>query len=237
MIPDDEYTRETEEVLKIFNNRTSIYAQERYNEARSKSVKGTSRTSSKARYQPRKQNKPKEYLKNAIIALTAVATIAGVSTLGINGMKDLQASSQVNLELATPVRNNTTYYNGLDEYGHPLWDLDAQGAAEETLNSNKEYDIDTRIYGTYTNLKEFERNEFMDEIMRELQRIVQENPLDYSEDEVRACNHATFDDYLASLNMDKEEYLDKMREIKVAYGRNDLEAVSELLNELKGGAR
>ena len=134
-------------------------------------------------------------------------------------------------------RNNTTYYNGLDEYGHPLWDLDAKGAAEETLNSNKEYDIDTRIYGTYTNLKEFERNEFMDEIMRELQRIVQENPLDYSEDEVRACNHATFDDYLASLNMDKEEYLDKMREIKVAYGRNDLEAVSELLNELKGGAR
>ena len=60
MIPDDEYTRETEEVLKIFNNRTSIYAQERYNEARSKSVKGTSRSSSKARYQPRKQNKPKE---------------------------------------------------------------------------------------------------------------------------------------------------------------------------------
>ena len=84
---------------------------------------------------------------------------------------------------------------------------------------------------------EHEKDYNMDLIMQELQKLVTSTPLEYTEDEVRACNHSSFDDYLASLGMNKDEYLSYMREVKLAYSQNDLTKVEELLTQLTGGGR
>ena len=109
--------------------------------------------------------------------------------------------------------------------------------AKDILEKNKELDIDTRIYGAYNQLNEHEKDYNMDLIMQELQKLVTSTPLEYTEDEVRACNHSSFDDYLVSLGMDKDEYLSYMREVKLAYSQNDLTKVEELLTQLTGGGR
>ena len=171
------------------------------------------------------------FKKKAILVFASVAVLAGALSLGVNSAKNTQARWNFTSEISEHVQDNIIYPKyQYDEYGNPAWYYDSvTDIARETLDENKEVDIDTRIYGTYNGLQTWQKDEYMDRVIREMRDIVNENPLNYTEEEITASNHSSFTDYLASLNMDKSTYLDYMREITTAYGRNDLNKVQELL--------
>ncbi len=73
--------------------------------------------------------------------------------------------------------------------------------------------------------------------MKALQKIVTQDPLEYTEAEVRACNNSSFADYLAQLGMDKDDYIDFMKDVTKAYRDNDLMQVNQLLTQINGGGR
>lgn len=201
--------------------------------------RSTQPTRQPKKYQTQTKKKGKNTKRNCIIAIVATAAIVVSGMSLANAAKNTQARRDFTQTISEHVDDNVTYLKyQFDEYGNQMWYYDdISKIAQETLDENKNVDIDTRIYGTYVGLNEYKRDENMDEVMSELQKIVTQDPLAYSEDEVRACNHKTFTDYLASLNIDKETYLEYMKKITTAYGKNDLEQAKMLLNDLKGEDR
>lgn len=195
------------------------------------------RESRRRKYQVRKQQRAKSIRNNAILGIVAAATIITAGK-GISKQIDrIDASNDFISSITTEVAENIKYTDTLnaDGNGYTWYYDDLDDIVDETLNENKEVDIDTRLYSTYTSLKEYQRNKYMDQIMRRLQNIVTTNPDAYTEDELRACNHATFDEYIAELGLNKEEYLDLMKDITFAYSQNNLEAVDSLLSRLTVG--
>ena len=196
-------------------------------------------TEQSRKYQTKTKKKAKNTKRNCIIAIVATAVIIATSVGLVNSAKNIQARIEFTETISEHVDDNVNYLNyQLDEYGRPMWYYDSMAEiARETIDEHLEVDIDTRIYGTYIGLKNYQRDENMDKVMREMQKIVEANPLEYDENVVRACNHNSFTDYLASLNIDKKTYLAIMRDITTAYGNNDLDKVQELLTSLNGGDR
>ena len=117
--------------------------------------------------------------------------------------------------------------------------------ASEVLNTNKEYDIDTRIYGCFRALNEYEKESYMNELFSKMSRIIASNPASYSEDEIKSALHSSFQDYLDSKNITLEEYEELMDKVIKAYAKEDKseEEVASLLSKLNdastrdGGSR
>lgn len=207
-----------------------------YENARRKSVQ---KARTPREYQPKAKKASKHTLRNSIIAIVATtAIIASVISLA-KSAKDTQARWNFTDTISEHVDDNITYNRyGLDDYGRPTWYYNTiSEIARETIDEHPEIDIDTRIYGTYMGLQDYERDKYMDEVMKEMQKIVEANPLEYDEKVVASCGHDSFADYLAYLNIDKDTYLTIMRDITTAYGNNDLDRVQELLVSLNGGDR
>ena len=196
-------------------------------------------TEQSRKYQPKAKKASKHTLRNSIIAIVATTAIIASGISLANSVKDTQARWNFTDTISEHVDDNITYNRyGLDDYGRPTWYYNTiSEIARETIDEHPEIDIDTRIYGTYMGLQDYERDKYMDEVMKEMQKIVEANPLEYDEKVVASCGHDSFTDYLASLNIDKKTYLAYMKEITTAYGNNDLDKVQELLTSLNGGDR
>ena len=243
----EEFDKNIDQVLGIVNRHheqirekemdyeTMRIVNEKYEKAREKS-----KTTQPRKYHKTTKRRSKNAVTQRIVAICAIGVIALSSiSLAVEATKDSIARRNFVNTISEHVDDNITYLDfGRDDTGHPLWYYDSiKDIAKETINEHPEIDIDTRIYGTYMGLQEYEKDETMDKVMREMQKIVLENPLEYDESILRACNHNSFTDYLASLNIDKETYLAYMKEITTAYGNNDLDKVEELLLSLNGGGR
>ena len=230
----DKFNQEDQEVLALVNKNYARARRESIEREQEERLRQT-----KIKYQTRPKNKQRDFVKKAIIGIVATATVLGVGSKMIDIAKDNVARNEFVNIVADHVNDNVVYTNTLssDGNGYTWYYDDVRKIAQETLNENKDIDIDTRIYGTYLGLNDYQRDEYMDKIMHELQDIVTENPLDYTEEEVRACNHTNFTDYLASLGMEKDDYIRFMRDVTLAYGQNDIEKVQELLTKLNGGGR
>lgn len=192
----------------------------------------------KIKYQPRPKNKQKDFIKKAVVGIVATCTLLGVGSVVVKSTGDYLDRLQFTNEISQHVRDNKYNPGSYQADGQLAYAYrDLGEVARETLEENKDVDIDTRIYGAYYGLGDYEKDENMDTIMAELQALVTEDPMKYTEDEVRACNHSSFADYLNSLGMDKDEYIKFMRELTFAYGQNDLDRVQKLLAQLNGGGR
>ena len=224
----DKFNKQDKEVIDIVNRN--------FAKVRHESIK-QAQEQEKIKYQPRSKSKQKDYFKKDINGIVASLTILGVGNELVKNANEYTDMLEFNNRISQSVIDNTYYPGSLQEDGKPAIAYVHAQVAKDILEKNKELDIDTRIYGAYNQLNEHEKDYNMDLIMQELQKLVTSTPLEYTEDEVRACNHSSFDDYLVSLGMDKDEYLSYMREVKLAYSQNDLTKVEELLTQLTGGGR
>lgn len=187
----------------------------------------------KAAYKPRKKTMPDVY-KRTIIALSVILSLGVSAYLGAYVQKtnnDAKAIMNATGELGNIVINNTQYGDYNTEIGDVTWWYNLGSMAEEILSSNNGYDIDTKIYGCYINLNEYNKEKSMDDLMHRLKEIVSSNPDSYSDDVKSACQYDTFAEYIASKGLTKEEYLEMMRQVLIAHGKRSLEAnkANELL--------
>ena len=185
-------------------------------------------TAEKELYKKRRGLKPKKTLFKTLAAITAIGILIGFTPKIVNEIKRQNFVSEV----ADEVTDNIIYnVNGTWDY-RPTWII-----AKGVLDTNKNIDIDTRIYSCYERLNPYKKNTYMNSIMAEMQKEVLRNPEKYSEAEINACNFATFDEYIMHYGLEKDEYLSLMQDVTKAYANNDLDRVSELLSGLKGGSR
>ena len=190
----------------------------------------------------RKKQKPKEINELAKKAIIFVTLGAGL-IVGANAVKDASTTftktQEVRKTIGSVVMDNTGYYGYNPNEERPYWDYNTYNMAEDILDKNKEYDIDTRIYGCYSNLNEYKKTEFMDEIFRNMSRLIGDSPEKYTEEEIKACLHSSFDEYLESKNITLEDYNKLMEKVIKAYVKEDKsqEEINNLLGELNGGSR
>ena len=119
------------------------------------------------------------------------------------------------------------------------WWYDIEQMANGVLNENKEYDIDTRIYGCYSRLNEYKKDEFMDAVFKEMSKLIGSTPDAYTDEEIKACLHSSFKEYLDSKGISLEDYTKLMENVIRAYASEDRsqEEIASLLGELNGGSR
>ena len=189
------------------------------------------------RYQTTKKKKMKGFAQNAILSIVAAATLIAAVRGISNEINKMNEHNDFLASISTEVKENTIYTDtrSQDNQGYTWYYDNLDDIADGVLNDNKEIDIDTRIYGTYASLKDYEKDEYMDKIMQILQSMVVANPEAYTADEIRACNNDSFASYLAQLGLDKGDYIDLMQNVTYAYSQNDTSKVEELLNKLTAG--
>lgn len=178
------------------------------------------------------KKKPINY--KAILCSAALLLAISFGAKYIGERRDTQeAYFQSNDILAQVVSDNTHYgdYSGSER----IWWYDTEKMALDVLDSS-EYDIDTRIYGCYKNMKEYNKLTHMNSLFEEMQKIITANPDKYSEDIKAACSYETFQEYLDAKNLNLDDYQKLMDQVLVAYGKEDrnFEEIAALLNELNG---
>ena len=190
----------------------------------------------------RKKQKPKGMNNLAKKAIIFVALGAGI-VIGAHELSDAVDTYKKDLDvrktISSVVGENTHTFGYNTNEQRPYWDYDIYNIACDFLNKNKEYDIDTRIYGCYSDLNEYKKEEHMDEIFAKMSMLIGNNPENYTEDEIKACLHSSFSEYLDSKNITLEDYNKLMSKVIRAYAKEDKqeEEIAELLGELNGGAR
>ena len=118
----------------------------------------------------RKKQKPKginELAKKAIIFVTLGAGLI----VGANAVKDASTTftktQEVRKTIGSVVMDNTGYYGYNPNEERPYWDYNTYNMAEDILDKNKEYDIDTRIYGCYSkNITLEDYNKLMEKVIK-----------------------------------------------------------------------
>ena len=177
-----------------------------------------------------------------------VALSAGL-TVGIHELHEAmevgENAKENKNELGASVTENTEIAGYNKNEQRPYWWYQMDNVASDVLNSNKEYDIDTRIYGCFRALNEYEKESYMNELFSKMSRIIASNPASYSEDEIKSALHSSFQDYLDSKNITLEEYEELMDKVIKAYAKEDKseEEVASLLSKLNdagtrdGGSR
>lgn len=168
-----------------------------------------------------------------------VALGAGL-TVGIHELKQAmevgENANEIKDALATAVSQNTS----VDGYNHteqrPYWWYDMNKMASDVLNNNKEYDIDTRIYGCFRALNEYDKTEHMNELFSKMSRLIADEPGEYTEDEIRSALHSSFQEYLDSKSITLDEYETIMEKVIKEYAKEDIsqEKINDLLDQLNG---
>ncbi len=190
----------------------------------------------------RKMRKPAGIKAIGKKVIIIVALGAGL-TVGIHELKAAmeigESVKEIEKTLAEPVSTNTTVdgYNYTEQ--RPYWWYDMHEVASDVLENNKEYDIDTRIYGCFRALNEYNKTSYMDELFSKMSRLIADEPGKYTEDEIKSALHSSFQDYLDSKNISLEEYESIMEKVIKAYAREDgsQEQINDLLNQLNAGDR
>ena len=108
--------------------------------------------------------------------------------------------------------------------------------ASDVLNNNKEYDIDTRIYGCFRALNEYDKTEHMNELFSKMSRLIADEPGEYTEDEIKSALHSSFQEYLDSKSITLDEYETIMEKVIKEYAKEDIsqEKINDLLDQLNG---
>lgn len=168
-----------------------------------------------------------------------VALGAGL-TIGIHELKQAmevgENANEIKDALATTVSQNTS----VDGYNHaeqrPYWWYDMNKMASDVLNNNKEYDIDTRIYGCFRALNEYDKTEHMNELFSKMSSLIADEPGEYTEDEIRSALHSSFQEYLDSKSITLDEYETIMEKVIKEYAKEDIsqEKINDLLDQLNG---
>lgn len=168
-----------------------------------------------------------------------VALGAGL-TVGIHELKQAmevgENANEIKDTLATVVSANTS----VDGYNHaeqrPYWWYDMNQMASGVLNNNKEYDIDTRIYGCFRALNEYDKTAHMNELFSKMSRLIADEPGKYTEDEIRSALHSSFQEYLDSKSITLDEYESIMEKVIKEYAKEDIsqEKINDLLGQLNG---
>lgn len=211
----------------------------------------------------RSKQKPKGMKQIATKAIIFVALGAGL-VVGANEMKnsiqDYGNYLDVNTELHQVVTENTNTYGYNSSEQRPYWDYDVYEIANNILNGNQEYDIDTRIYGAYDGLNEYKKEEFMDKIFAKMSSIAGANSEKFSDEVLHACLFDTWHEYVESKFVGKDmtyeeclkEYLSTMQKVVRSYAKEDsleenqekkvqalLDSRQELLEDINlgGGSR
>ena len=223
-------------VNAIFNNNgTKKY--QRIEEVTTKSTNCTP-----IRNTRRTKQKPKGMKNLAKKAIIFVALGAGL-VVGIHEFKEtttlLDNTLNIRSSIGSVVSENTNTYGYNANEERPYWDYNIANIAKDVLDENKEYDIDTRIYGCYSHLNDYRKHDYMDSIFRSMSKLISANPEGYTEDEIKACLHSTFDEYLDSKGITLEDYEDLMEKVIKAYAKEDKteSEIQDLLSKLNGGSR
>ena len=138
-----------------------------------------------------KKEKKRWVLKKiATKTIILVALSAGL-TVGIHELHEAmevgENAKEIKNELAAAVTENTEIAGYNKNEQRPYWWYQMDNVASDVLNSNKEYDIDTRIYGCFRALNEYEKESYMNELFSKMSRIIASNPASYSEDEIKSA--------------------------------------------------
>lgn len=190
----------------------------------------------------RKKRKPKgikNLAKKAIVFVAIGASLTAGGYIMGNTLTEISKAEDIRDTVNNVVVENTNIYGYNFNEDRPYWDYNLESIASGILNENKEYDIDTRIYGCYNELNEYKKEEHMDYIFNVMSNMIESNPGRYTEDEIKACCHESFDEYLKSKNISLEEYTEIMEKVLRAYAKENAEQeqLDNLLDELKGGSR
>ena len=186
-----------------------------------------------------KKRKPKGISDLAKKAIVLVAIGIGI-TVGVHELHEAmevgENAMEIKNELASVVRDNTQTDGYNTEEQRPYWWYNRGDVASDVLNKNKEYDIDTRIYGCFRSLNEYNKTEHMDELFSKMSRLIGDNPGAYTEDEIKSALHSSFDEYLESKNISLEDYQKLMEKVIKAYAKEDVnqEEINSLLTTLNG---
>lgn len=201
-----------------------------YNEAFNLSSSGAA-----TRYKKTPRQKPNNFKKKAALIILAISLTFNLSIPVTRAIKNKQIEQEVVATLNGPVQDNKhNEYNA--EKKRVDWWYDIEKVAEDVLKSNEEYDIDTRIYGAYANMNEYDRLTHMDQLFHSIQNIVSRNPNEFDEDVLKISEYPTFSSYLDAKGMTLEEYISFMKQVILAYGNynKDSEEIQSLLDELNG---
>lgn len=214
----------------------------------------------------KKRQKPKGMIK---IAAKAIIFIALTSTITVEVqqipkvIQNNRNETSITNTIELPVKENIQTYGYNAEAKEAFWNIDSEGIrniADRILNENKEYDIDTRIYGAYKGLPQYEKETFMNRVFRQLSTKAAENAENLTDEELHACLFDTWQEYVESKFVGKdmtyeeclEEYLSTMRKVVKSYAKEDsleesqdkklqalLEDRQELLDDINlgGGSR
>lgn len=216
---------------------------------------GTAKKSFSSSAEEMSVNRPKVRNKRRTIQKTkGVKTLAekailfvalgSLLTVGANSIKNTQELNaevkRIETELGESATANKEYGGFNEQAGEYYWWYDVGGVSKDILDNNKNYDIDTRIYGCYNKLGDYDKIEHMDKIFQNMSTLIANDPSKYTEEEIKACMHNSFQDYLDSKSISLSDYESLMNKVLIAYakGNVNMDEVNELLSELnQGGAR
>lgn len=219
--------------------------QEEYNEEL-EALKDLSFTNEQIPFRTIKKEKSKGTKRRALKVISLLLTGAILGNLGINYLKGRVAYTDKLEDLTSYASNYLSTNFDKSQYGEAIangnsadgytWWYDIPQMAEGILNSTS-YDIDTRIYGCYNGMNEYNKLSHMNELFYYMQQSLANG--EYPQDIINACNHSSFEEYLNSKGMTLEEYKDQMDKIVTLYGQagEKTEEISELLAKLNGGTR
>lgn len=180
-------------------------------------------------------------LAEKAILFVALGSLLTVGAKSIKNTQELNAEvKRIETELGESATANKEYGGFNEQVGEYYWWYDVGGASKDILDNNKNYDIDTRIYGCYNKLGDYDKIEHMDKIFQNMSTLIANDPSKYTEDEIKACMHNSFQDYLDSKSISLSDYESLMNKVLIAYakGNVNMDEVNELLSELnQGGAR
>ncbi len=229
---------EPDTILKIIeDHKQKKLAEKDYEDALRRST-----NASMVKYERRRKQKDNT-CKRALIA-SALITALGLSTFGGLWLQD-NAETRNAIEMSTQMLAQVvyehTYYNEEDLRSQTWW-YDISGMAKQILEEDNGFDIDTKIYGCYINFNPYNKSDHMDQLFWNLRSIVASSPEQYSDRVISVCSHTSFDSYLKSLGMTKEEYSEYMKNVLVAYGKEnkskfETEALLGEISTLPGGIR
>lgn len=193
----------------------------------------------------KKEKKEKGFKK--ILIITTALIIGSSLIIGIPKAAQMYQDNQkynAGVEQFADLENEALVFGDYPGYGTEVpWWYDTTTAAQNILNE-KNYDIDSTIYGMFANLRDYNKYDHMDKIFEKLNSMVNMNPDMYDEETIRACTNPNFANYVLSLGFENiEDYDSYMKNIFVLYGDESMDQaekefkIKELLDGLKGGAR
>ncbi len=221
--------KDFEELRKMVNNENF----QKYLEEYDKSLK-SSTTPRQTVYKTKKREKKSidlYRLSKLSVRVSLFAIVATVSiNFGVNTYYDVKADDvakkMVNIDNAYSFK-----YNG-QSYIHMY---DSIEIAHKILDYEGNKSIDAIIYSYFVNI-EFNVEEVMNDVFKEMQSIIAyntSNNIPISVEKMNSCNYSSLKDYITAKGFkDYDEYRKKMDRLLVAYEKEDLEKVSDIMGDI-----